>query len=420
VPKIVIRELLTEPQQFGAGEVGRIARPGSVILVEGPGVSLSTGASLQVYGVVQVDRRPAVLAEGETLSIFVSDTGYIRSTYDFGVNFNGGHGVEIENAGTIAGAVSGLFFSDAMSTRLVNSGLVSGLTAIEIYQQGGQTFRVENTGLIQGAFNGVVSHEGSLDLINRGTIKALGQGPDAFAIVGSFKNDRIVNSGRIAGNVRLDEGDNVFDGRKGSQGVVFGGSGHDVLRGGGARDILFGGSAGDDRLFGGGGADRLHAGSGANRLYGGSGKDALFGSTGSDRLFGDSGDDALYAGKGGGALFGGKGRDSLVAGHGQDLLDGGDNGDVFVFNSPRSAGMGKSRDVIVDFRHGSDLVDVSGMVGSAELAFIGDAHFSGDARELRYDPVKGVIAGDVSGDGRMDFAIALRNAAALDADDFIL
>lgn len=76
--------------------------------------------------------------------------------------------------------------------------------------------------------------------------------------------DRLVNTGLIDGEIRLNEGDDVFDGSGGRQtGPVYGGWGRDLLMGGADADHLVGedysdtliGGAGDDLLDGGAGDD---------------------------------------------------------------------------------------------------------------------------------------------------------------------
>ncbi len=83
----------------------------------------------------------------------------------------------------------------------------------------------------------------------------------------------VQNDGEIRGTLRLEEGDDRYDGRAGLiTGAVDGGAGNDELIGG----------AGAEDLRGGLGADRLEGNAGDDRLTGGGGGDTLLGGSGSD------------------------------------------------------------------------------------------------------------------------------------------
>lgn len=187
-------------------------------------------------------------------------------------------------------------------------------------------------------------------------------------------------------------------------------------------DIAYG-FAGNDRISGGAGDDRLAGGRGADLLRGGAGNDRLTGDGGDDRLIGGAGRDALLGGTGADTLDGGAGSDRLVGGWGADLLRGGAGRDSFVFTDPGHAGAGAARDVILDFEAG-DRIDLSGMdadtarAGIQAFDFIGESGFSGTAGELRVRA--GLVQGDVDGDGRPDFGIALAHGVLPDAGDFLL
>lgn len=76
----------------------------------------------------------------------------------------------------------------------------------------------------------------------------------------------------------------------------------------------------------------------------GAGDDFALGGSGADRIFGGRGDDAID---------GGSGRDVIAGGSGNDLLNGGSGADFFLFDPSRN---GEGRDVIADFRVGSDKI----------------------------------------------------------------
>lgn len=87
--------------------------------------------------------------------------------------------------------------------------------------------------------------------------------------------DALFNHGLITGEVRMGQGDDMFDGRAGVQaGGVSGGDGDDGLYGGASADRLDGG-AGADIINGGGGDDTLTGGAGADRFIIGQGHDVI-------------------------------------------------------------------------------------------------------------------------------------------------
>jgi hypothetical protein len=181
---------------------------------------------------------------------------------------------------------------------------------------------------------------------------------------------------------------------------------------------------GDDKLLGTARADAIDGGSGSDLIRGFGGKDKLAGSRGDDRLFGGKAADTLKGNRGTDKLFGNEGADLLLGGRGPDNLSGGPGGDTFRFGSARDAGRGALRDEIVDFRHKTDVIDVSGIDGKAGRAgdqpfhFVGREDLSGKAGELNYQD--GIIRGDSDGDGRADFAIEMNGSPRITDADFVL
>lgn len=251
-----------------------------------------------------------------------------------------------------------------------------------------------------------------------------------------------------------------------------------AIRGTGEDDRLSGtryadrieGLGGDDRLSGGRGDDALFGGAGADTLLGGAGDDSLSGGRGADRMTGGAGDDVYTVdhsrdrvtelsregsdeirssisfklpnfvetlrltgsrdidatGNGrANTLIGNSGDNVLNGGGGQDALTGGGGEDTFLFRSLAAAGISSSRDRITDFDRGEDVIDLhfidanANRSGNQSFDFIGSRGYSDTAGELRYD--NGIIAGDVDGDGRSDFQIALSNGISrLSDSDFVL
>ena len=243
--------------------------------------------------------------------------------------------------------------------------------------------------------------------------------------------------------------------------ILIGGSGHDTLFGGTGNDQLFGGD-GDDMLLGGPGQDSLFGGAGNDTLIGNQGADLMDGGEGSDlymiegpdtihdsgtgahdfdraqignpggvaiavghwtgiervdgftgndtidasgselRIFlnGGAGNDLLIGGAGHDTLVGGAGDDRLIGGAGNDYLVGGAGADIFVFTP------GFGRDVIADFQHGSDRI---------ELRFHGQMR-DFDSLSVHQHSTHAVITARDTAD---TLILADVSASALTADDFI-
>lgn len=143
-----------------------------------------------------------------------------------------------------------------------------------------------------------------------------------------------------------------------------------------------------------------------------------------------SGNDVLLGGNKADALFGFGGNDKITGGIGADKLYGGAGADTFIFKSVKDSTVAASgRDKIFDFsQKEKDKVDVSAIDanskvgGDQKFKFIGDDAFHKKVGELRYEKKGGdtLIQGDVNGDGKADFSIALDPLINLKATDFIL
>jgi Ca2+-binding RTX toxin-like protein len=198
---------------------------------------------------------------------------------------------------------------------------------------------------------------------------------------------------------------------------------------------------GGERVLGGKGDDTIDVGLGVDAL-GEQGNDTLFGGANFCRLVGGIGRDTLVAGSGGALMFGDAGNDTVTGsavsdgfygGGGKDILTGGGDSDQFRFASHAHSKVGKLRDVITDFVHGEDFIDleqIDAKSGGADSAFhwIRQLDFHHRKGELRYDKVnnpgqahdKTIIAGDINGDGRPDFQIELTGLITLSKGDFVL
>jgi serralysin len=238
---------------------------------------------------------------------------------------------------------------------------------------------------------------------------------------------------------------------------TLGGSNYDdIIIGGGSSDLMTG-HGGDDRYFvdrssdvivetGGQGNDTviatghyaLQAGvsvewmrtMGSTSTYninltGNSGNNLIQGNAGINRLDGGSGSDRLY---------GYDGNDFLTGGLGRDFMTGGDGNDRFGFDSVAEIGKSTTRDVIRDFDHGSDVIDLFTIdanalaAGNSSFRFLageGD-DFTGVAGQLHWfqqnasgtSSDKTIIEGDINGDAHADFQIQLTGLKTLTSADF--
>ena len=152
-------------------------------------------------------------------------------------------------------------------------------------------------------------------------------------------------------------------------------------------------------------------------------------------IVGNGANNALSGLGGNDTLNGGGGNDVLTGGAGKDTLTGGVGADDFDFNSVAEIGKGETRDIITDFAHLSDDIDLStidanGSAPGNTFSFLAaqGAAFTGVAGQLRWlqDNQPGtandktIVEGDINGNGLADFQIQLTGLKTLTASDFIL
>jgi trimeric autotransporter adhesin len=152
-------------------------------------------------------------------------------------------------------------------------------------------------------------------------------------------------------------------------------------------------------------------------------------------ITGNASANKVYGLAGGDTISVGSGNDWLDGGTGRDVMSGGTGNDVFDFNIVTETGKTwSSRDVIRDFTHLSDDINLATIDASTKVAgnngfkFIGTANYHKLAGELRYFQSnvagtvndKTLITGDINGDGLSDFQIELTGLKTLTAADFVL
>jgi Ca2+-binding RTX toxin-like protein len=249
----------------------------------------------------------------------------------------------------------------------------------------------------------------------------------------------------------------------GASNYLFGSNGNDTLDGVGGRDYLYGGD-GNDSLISRAGAEAFDGGAGADlvryvyataalvaslansalntgeaegdtyvgveNLLGSGFDDYLYGDSAANTIYGGAGNDWLVGSAGGDTLTGEAGNDKLVGGIGRDGLTGGAGSDTFIFYSASESGATSATgDVIRDFRHLTDLIDLSAIdakystVANDSFTFIGSAAFTaeGQIRAIRSgaNTLIEVNAGGMSG-AETSVLLAGVSFTTITANDFIL
>lgn len=143
-----------------------------------------------------------------------------------------------------------------------------------------------------------------------------------------------------------------------------------------------------------------------------------------------SGDDRFNGGGKTDVIFGHNGNDKITGNGGGDRLYGGAGADTFIFKKVGdSTAYASGRDKLYDFSQShKDKIDLKAIdansksAGNQTFKFIGDDDFHKKAGELRYEKKSGdtVVYGDVNGDGKADFSIALEYTLNLKSSDFLL
>lgn len=201
---------------------------------------------------------------------------------------------------------------------------------------------------------------------------------------------------------------------------VTGSSYGDVLTGDGTANTLRG-YDGSDWLFGEGGRDTLYGGRGFDVVFGGSGNDTLYGEDAGDWLHGDAGADTIQGGAGSDFLDGGLGRDDLSGAEGADTYQ--------YFALADSGTTTATADVIADFVHLQDRIDVSGIdartttPGDQSFRFIGTSVFSA-AGQVRYvvdlANLDTIVVFNTDNDAAAEMVIRIGTVTGLTAQDFVL
>ncbi|MBX3577273.1 MAG: calcium-binding protein [Rhizobiaceae bacterium] len=328
------------------------------MLNSGDDIFFAPGVTAQTQGLAQAVVTGA--ASGHHVLVYGSLMTANAGTVVLGFNPATNSGNMVETA--VAGSIQSLSEAAAVSMRsnaatILNAGTIgSAGTAIRLTGTMVLPTTVTNTGTIRGDEFGI-DNQGTnpLNITNSGLLFAR-----LVAVDASDSADIINNKGRIFGEIRLEGGNDMYNGKTG-------------------------------QLFG--------------------------------KLFAGAGNDTIIGGTRGETFDGGAGNDLIIGGPGKDFMTGGPGNDTFRFLKGDS-GNGSRADVITDFdKSGNDRIDVSGLFGP-KMSFIGDDAFTkaGQVRinDVRGPDV--VVEINTGGSLAADVSIRLSKTsfASMTASDFVL
>jgi len=200
--------------------------------------------------------------------------------------------------------------------------------------------------------------------------------------------------------------------------TLYAGDGNNVLDGAGGNDTV-------SFAFASAGVTVSLATAGV-QATGGSASDTLISI---EHLIGSGFNDNLTGNAGNNVLDGGAGGDLLTGGVGSDVLTGGAGSDTFDFNALSEMGLTNTTwDVITDFVHGTDKLDLATL--DADTALAGDQAFTdpvlggtfsgvfASPGDLYFDTAAHVLYGNTDSDAAAEFAIQLTGVTTLVAADF--
>ncbi|WP_189799380.1 calcium-binding protein [Tateyamaria sp. syn59] len=295
------------------------------------------------------------------LNTLVNESVFGISGGEVGVKLNSAFSTVV-NSGRIEADFGGIgLMIEGQDNYILNQrlGVISASTAIVVASEDAE---IVNFSVIVGDSMAIEFTDEALGGIirNSGRISVR----EETAILGNDTAQKVFNSGEIDGEVRLEGGNDLFDGRQGESATVYGGKGRDTLLGSDDFDQLYG-DEGNDSIVGGNGENFLSGGNGEDTLIGGANQDRIFGGQDDDILHGGASNDLLSGGAGDDTLFGGTGRDELYGRIGDDSLSGGDNKDTLFGNDGNDTLHGGDDDDRIEGGAGDD--EISGDAGNDTL-----------------------------------------------------
>lgn len=328
---------------------------------EGNGMTVASGATGTT---LRIDGQILARADNHGIRSFADDTT-VRVTADGSVR--GSDGITITgnnsrtiNDGHVAGASAGIVVGGATGS-VTNNGMVTGgMYGVALIDFNAESFTIRNNGtiagetgmflaggdvtlelgagsVIRGGTLGIASSMtlgASIDVTNAGRILVAG-GTAISGVDGG--DDRIVNSGRIVGDINLRGGNDTFIDKGGSvAGQINGGRGDDTYTLKSNLDIFENAGSGYDTV----------KSTVSYSLQGRGEIEAL-------RLTGKKNAEAI-GNQLDNVLTGNKGHNRIDGGAGDDMLTGGKGKDVFVFMALNGT------DTITDFEQGRDRIEIDG------------------------------------------------------------
>ena len=360
---------------------------------------------------------------------------------------------------TNSGVITGDVHSGLANHKITNSGTIGG----DILLGGANT--IINSGTIDGP---ITTQDGDDTLTNTKLIAgdvSLGDGKNTITNSGTISGtvttgndaDVVKNTGLIFNVVQLGGGNDKFTGGNFAE-TVDDANGDDVYSLGGGDDTFIWEGLGNDAIDGGAGSlDALTAIAithgvainldtkavkiGNTDLAASSAFSDIFSIStvkGFEFIVGSTHEDIIAGSNANEKLIGQDGADVLFGGGGKDDLNGGSGVDTFVYHSTKDSGNTKAtRDTIEGFEGaggaGGDKIDLSRIDANTKTAIddafhllsVGDVAFDLTPGCLRWVHEKGttdmtILQGDVNGDGKADFAIAVVGTVNFIAGDFSL
>ena len=439
----------------GTGTVTNSGTISSLFELDGGALTLTNSGVMNdfflgnaVAKITNTGKISAIDGGGSGADLTLTNSGSI-SAY---VNSFGG-ALKLTNSGTITGAITAKEENDVLgNTKLIGDNVTLG-DGKNTITNGGTIGGFVTTGVGDDTFTNTGHITFHVDL-GDGTNKVTNSGTIAGSLTTGNGNDVVTSTGEISAGIGLGGGDDKFTGGKWNDGLLDG-AGNDVYSFGGGNDFFSWGASGNDVIDGGAGNDAFDA-----YLVGGAvwinldtkavhvtthdlaaSSVVALASTGTvkgfERVDGSINSDIIAGSAANETFFGNDGADALYGGGGADRLHGGAGVDGFIYMSTKDSGNTKAtRDTILDFTgaggSGGDVIDLSGIDADTKTAgdtfhLIGsDTKFSGTTPgELRWVHELGttamtIIQGDVNGDGKADFSIAVVGTVDFVAGDFSL
>lgn len=294
-------------------------------------------------------------SQPENLDVRVGANAYI-SALNAGVSVYSKNG-SITNAGTISanGNESRAINFYGTDGTIENSGSLSAYYGVSVI---GDDNSVVNSGTINATYKGVFFNTSSGDensLNNSGVIKAVHPGFATFGVSGDGGNEHITNSGRIVGDIFLQDGNDTFTSKGGTvKGEIIGGAGSDTYRIDSSAFVITeeADQSGIDRVYT--SASYTVAAGIEQTTLTGKADINLTGTIDSDVLNGNRGDNRIVGGVGLDYITGGAGNDRLTGGPGGGVLD---TVDIFFFKAH------SGHDVVNDFQDGIDRLNLANYKG---------------------------------------------------------